>query len=124
MILLIEDNPGDVVLFQKALRATSSSCVVARDAAEASRLLEQQPSGFDVVVVDLRLPGSDGWVLLEALRGQPERRAEIVILTSSANERDCERAAELGIKHYWIKPDDFQTLQDIVHAIAALDRPH
>ena len=123
MILLIEDNPGDVVLFQKALRATTSSCTVAHDAAEANRLLAQPGAAFAVAVVDLRLPGSDGWVILESLNAQPAPRVEVVILTSSANDRDCERAAQLGIKHYWIKPDDFPTLQGIIHAISALDRP-
>ena len=121
MILLLEDNTGDAVLFQKALRETApanSPCAIARDAAEAERMMEG--GEFDVVVVDLRLPGMDGWCVLEQLRGRDGVRT--VVLTSSANDMDRTRAADLGVEHYLIKPDDFASLQQIVKTIASLDQ--
>ena len=120
MILLLEDNTGDAVLFQKALRETAPSnapCAIARDAAEAEQMM--QGGDYDVVVVDLRLPGMDGWCVLEQLRGKD---VQTVVLTSSANEKDRTRAADLGVEHYLIKPDDFASLQQIVKTIASLDR--
>jgi CheY-like chemotaxis protein len=59
--------------------------------------------------------------VLEYLRAHPQIRAEPVILTSSANERDRARAGALAVQHYRIKPDDFGTLQQTVQDIAALD---
>jgi CheY-like chemotaxis protein len=122
MILLIEDNAGDVVLFQKALDATLSHCTVAHNAEAGIALLAQAGTDITVVVVDLRLPGVDGWAVLEYLRGHPQCKVEPVIFTSSANERDRDRAASLGAPRYWMKPDDFETLQKIVRDISALDQ--
>ena len=118
MILLLEDNPGDAALFQKALRTTRSSCMIAGDASEAMRLLESK--SFNVVVVDLRLPGVDGWSVLESLAAKPNG-TQAVVLTSSANQGDRARAAGLGVGRYLIKPDDFAGLLKIVAEISALD---
>lgn len=123
MILLIEDNAGDILLFQKALAATPSQCTVARDAEQGIELLRQRGEDFNVVLVDLRLPGLDGWEVLEFLRDHPQIRVTPVVLTSSGNRQDRQRAEDLQVAHYWIKPDDFAAFKKIGQAAAALDQP-
>lgn len=120
MILLVEDNPGDIALFQIALRATAARCTVSRNAGEAIAALTQDREGYQVVVVDLRLCGADGWVVLDYLRDHPGPGAK-VILTSSTNDGDRARASAYGDVQYMAKPDDFASLQRIVQEIAALD---
>jgi CheY-like chemotaxis protein len=76
MILLIEDNAGDVVLFREALAATLSQFTVARNAETGIALLQQHGADFSVVVVDLSLPGVDGWAVLEYLCEHPQIKTE------------------------------------------------
>lgn len=121
MILLIEDNPGDIALFETALRDTAARCLVARDARSGIALLQRHAADIRVVVVDLHLCGSDGWSVLEHLRSAPPPRPEAIVFTSSPDQRDYARAGALGLRHYWLKPDDFRTLQRLVRDIAALD---
>lgn len=123
MILLIEDNSGDVMLFNRALADTPSECVVAQTAQNGIEALERGGADFSVVVVDIRLPSVDGWAVLEHLRDNPYPGIEPVVLTSSSYEDDRRRAVELGCAHYWTKPEEFQSLRDIVLKISAMDSP-
>jgi CheY-like chemotaxis protein len=121
-ILLVEDDPNDVLLFRRALRRAEASApvVVAQDGDEAVRYL----SGGDgaphpgLVILDLKLPRRSGLEVLEWIRGQPEiRRLPVIFLTSSRQPRDIEAAYELGANSYLVKPVDFDDLLEMVRTL-------
>ena len=118
-ILLVEDNPDDVALTERALKKAriANSVVVARDGPEAlDFLLGTGPyAGRDtgimpeVILLDLKLPKMDGLEVLRRLRAdQRTRLLPVVVLTSSKEDRDLTRSYELGANSYIRKPVDFK----------------
>jgi two-component system response regulator len=122
-ILLVEDNPGDVVLFKQALRncAISFSLKVARDGEEAIRLLRGRnasPATYkpNVVFLDLNLPCKSGAEVLAEMKADPALAAiPVAILTGSDYAEDYALCARLGADDYLQKAgalQDFFTLSD------------
>ncbi len=115
-ILLVEDNPDDVTLTQRALKThnITNEVVVARDGVEALELLfgKEGGSGADplpaLVLLDLNLPRVNGLQVLTRIRGdQRTRILPVVILTSSDEQRDIIDGYSLGANSYVRKPVDF-----------------
>jgi two-component system response regulator len=117
-ILIVEDDDTDLELTLRTLRKTNVAhrIAVTRDGAEAldfmraegayaSRNPKRRPR---VVLLDLKLPKVDGLDVLRALKGDPAtRNIPVVILTSSAEERDRTAAYQLGANSYIVKPVEF-----------------
>ncbi|EON93609.1 response regulator receiver protein [Marinobacter lipolyticus SM19] len=115
-ILLVEDNPNDLELTMHALSASklSNPVVVARDGAEALEQLfgkEGQatpPEPPQLILLDLKLPKVDGLEVLERIKGDARTRTiPVVVLTSSSEGPDIDRAYRLGVNSYIVKPVDF-----------------
>ena len=117
-ILLVEDNSDDEALTLRALRKNHilNEVVVARDGAQAlDHLLPPSPrdghnagDAPEVILLDLKLPKLGGLEVLQRLRA--DARTEllpVVILTSSAEERDLIDSYRLGANSYIRKPVDF-----------------
>lgn len=129
-LLLVEDNEDDVFIFQRAYKQAQIThpVQVARDGEEASDYLfgegvyadrTRYPLPF-MVLLDLKLPFMSGLELLEALRANPALADLcVVVLTSSAEERDVNRAHELGAYAYLVKPPSAQTLAQVMAAVRA-----
>lgn len=126
-ILLVEDNPRDLELTLVALERSqlANEVIVLRDGAEALDYLyrrgehatrdEGNPA---VMLLDLKLPKVDGLEVLKAVRTADELRSiPIVMLTSSREEPDLQRAYELGVNAYVVKPVEFK---EFVSAISDL----
>jgi CheY-like chemotaxis protein len=118
-ILLVEDNPDDVALTERALKKAriANSVVVARDGPEALDFLfgTGPYAGRDtdimpeVILLDLKLPKMDGLEVLRRLRAdQRTKLLPVVILTSSKEDQDLTRSYELGANSYIRKPVDFK----------------
>lgn len=111
-ILLVEDNPDDVVLTERALRKhnLANRLVVARDGVEALEYLRDSAHPLpEVVLLDLKLPRVDGLEVLRLVRAEPRTRlVPVVVLTSSDEERDMIASYELGANSYVRKPVDFE----------------
>ena len=124
-ILLVEDNEDDVLLTQRAFRKAgiSNELVIARDGLQALDALNQGP--FDkslpsLVLLDLKLPKMDGMEILRRLRDDDRTRiARVVVLTSSREEKDIQRCAELGANSFIRKPVDFNEFLKAVQTISA-----
>ncbi len=127
IILLVEDNPSDVGLTQRALAKSriANEMVVAEDGQEALDYLfaRGQYSGREVrdipalVLLDLKLPRVDGLEALRQIRVDPRTsRLPVVILTTSKEEQDVAQSYDLGANSYIRKPVDFiQFAQAIEH---------
>jgi len=127
IILLVEDNPSDIGLTQRALAKSriSNEMVVAEDGQEALDYLfaSGQYTGQDVnnipalVLLDLKLPRVDGLEVLRQIRADPRTsRLPVVVLTTSKEEQDVAQSYDLGANSYIRKPVDFiQFAQAIEH---------
>jgi CheY-like chemotaxis protein len=127
-VLLVEDNPKDVFLIQRALRkaqiATPMQVVNDGDAA-VQYLSGEVPYGDRtshplpvVVLLDLKLPRRSGAEVLSWIRQQPElRRLPVVVLTSSREYKDINRIYDLGANAYIVKPLDFEQLVEILKTL-------
>jgi len=67
-ILIAEDEPRIAAFLEKGLRAAGFTTAVAKSGHEG--LLMAQNGDFDLLILDIGLPGKDGWMVLEELRGQ------------------------------------------------------
>lgn len=137
-ILLVEDNPNDVELALHALRAhkIANHIEVVRDGAEAldfvfgtgpyaGRKIEDGPR---VILLDLKLPKVDGLEVLRQIKSNPETHViPIVVLTSSAEDRDIVESYRLGVNSYITKPVDFEQFSEAVRHLGLywllLNRP-
>jgi len=104
-IVLIEDNPGDVFLFEMALKENDIPCQLTRfdNGAEALLVLcaPEPANGFvpDAILLDLNTPRSDGFQVLIKLRQFPRlSQVPLAILTSSQASSDRHRAALQNVR--------------------------
>lgn len=118
IIFLVEDNSDDEALMLRALRKNhiANEIVVARDGIEAldylfatgehvSRNVRDQPQ---LILLDLKLPKLDGLEVLKRLRSDDRTRyIPVVVLTTSAEQRDIVESYQLGANSYVQKPIDF-----------------
>ena len=127
-VLLVEDNPPDVMLIRQALRQHGLEFTLhqATDAEQALAYIDgigdnEQTPCPDVVLLDLNIPKGEGIELLQALR-KSIRCAEVpvIVLSSSTNSEDRARVAEWGATQYFRKPielDQFMKLGSLVKEI-------
>ncbi|MGC8837586.1 MAG: response regulator [Anaerolineae bacterium] len=121
-ILLVEDNEDDILLIERAFRKANvaNPLVVARDGEEAVAYLSDLAANPvpELVLLDLRLPRKSGFEVLEWLRAQPGlRRMPVVVLTSSGETPDIDRAYDLGANSYLVKPVGFEALLNMVKVL-------
>jgi len=111
-ILLVEDNPTDAELTLRALkqRNLANQVFLCRDGAEALHFFSDGEGQVPkVVLLDLKLPKVDGLEVLRHLKSDARTKSiPVVVLTSSREEPDIERAYELGANSYIVKPVDFE----------------
>lgn len=129
-ILLVEDNPDDVELTLHALKENdiSNDIVVARDGIEALEILfgeeaenqEVHRLRPSVVLLDLKLPGLNGFDILKRIRDDESTKLiPVVILTSSKEHLDLLNGYRLGANSYVRKPVDFEQFLTTVQQLGA-----
>lgn len=122
-VLLVEDNPVDVDLTLRAFarRKLTNPVQVARDGEEALAWLARWERGEPtplVILLDLKLPRVNGLEVLARLKTNPASRAiPVVVLTSSAEDRDIAAAYKLGVNSYIVKPVDFEKFLEVADRI-------
>ena len=115
-ILLVEDNGADVLLVREAIRHSSvkADVMIAYDGEQALRLLNEFQFKPDFIILDLNIPKFSGLQILQRYRA--EDGPPVVVLTSSVNPLERQRALELGVKEYLTKSTDIdeymKTVQD------------
>jgi len=115
-ILLVEDNPYDEELAVLALKTNQpvEKVAISRDGAQALEYLfgeESQASlrSLKVVLLDIKLPKVDGMEVLRRIRANPITRfLPVVMLSSSNQESDIQKAYQLGANSYIVKPVNFE----------------
>ncbi len=112
-ILVVEDNPQNLKLTTIILESAGHLVVPARDADEAERAIEVAVP--DLVVMDISLPGRDGYTLTRQLRAAAATaHLPILVVTALAMPGDARKAFEAGASGYVTKPIRRATLLDQV----------
>jgi CheY-like chemotaxis protein len=121
VVLLVEDDPGDIVLIQEAFEHNKvrNRLHIVHDGVEAMEFLRDGgPERPDLILLDLNLPRKDGREVLAEVKGDPELRAiPVVILTTSKAEEDILRSYHLHANAYVTKPVDFNRFIEVVRQI-------
>ena len=124
-ILLVEDNPGGARLAVEALKESKvrNELYHVKDGVEAMEFLHQH-NGYaevpvpDLILLDLNLPRKDGREVLAEIKEDPVLRlVPVVVLTTSAAERDLVKTYDLHANAYVIKPLDLDQFIEVVKAI-------
>ena len=127
-ILLVEDDPNDIILIKRAFEKTriTNPLQVVEDGEEAISYLAGKGRYADrekyplpmLLLLDLKLPRKSGHEVLEWLRQQPIlKRLTVVVLTSSQQSSDVNRAYDLGANSYLVKPVTFDALVEMVKSL-------
>ena len=124
-VLLVEDDPGDVLLIREAFEYNKvhNSLHVVSDGVEALDFLHRRNGHADaprpdLVLLDLNLPRKDGREVLEEVKADKDLRTiPIVVLTTSEAEEDILRSYDLHANAYVTKPVDFDRFIEVVRLI-------
>lgn len=124
-VLLVEDDPGDVLLIREAFAEQKVGNVlsVVSDGVEAMRFVrgEGEYAGRerpDLVLLDLNLPRKSGAEVLAEIKGDPElSMIPVIVLTTSEAEEDVLHSYKMHANAYITKPVDFERFREIVHQI-------
>jgi len=124
-VLLVEDDPGDVLMTQEAFEdhKVRNRLTVVSDGAEALAYLRREGRHADAVrpdliLLDLNLPKRDGReVLAEIKKDEDLGRIPVVVLTTSSADEDIVRSYQLHANAYVTKPVDFDRFIEVVQQI-------
>lgn len=125
-VLLVEDDPADVIIAQEALRAgkVDSQLSVASDGVQAMAYLRREgeyrdAERPDLILLDLNLPRKSGHEVLAEVKADPDLRSiPVVVLTTSSNVEDVVRSYDQYANVYVTKPVDFD---DFTRVVAQID---
>lgn len=121
VVLVAEDDDKDVMLLEHAFRQAKSRAVLrfVPDGKQAMAYLRAKYPYSDrgkypfpaFVLLDIQMPKMNGLEVLKAIRDDPDlARLTVIIFSSSAHERDVNRASDLHANSYLVKPSDNHTL--------------
>ena len=124
-VLLVEDDPGDVLMTKEAFEehGTVNRLTVVPDGAEALAYLRREGDHADAVrpdliLLDLNLPKRDGREVLAEIKNDPElHQIPVVVLTTSQADEDILRSYKLHANAYVTKPVDYDKFIAVVRQI-------
>ena len=127
-VLIAEDSENDLLMLQRAFRQASITAPVqfVTDGEQAIAYLKGEGKFArrdefplpDVLLLDLKMPRKNGFAVLEWLRTQPSlRHLRVVVLTTSEDLRDVNRAYALGAASFLTKPVNFVEFKDTIQAM-------
>jgi len=127
-ILLVEDNPADIKITERALRESGFpvELLVVRDGQEAIEYLLRQGVHADsatwrtpdLILLDLNLPRLTGREVLERIRATPALKAvPVLVLTTSRRQEDVQEMYAAGANTYIEKPQNFARFVQVLQSI-------
>jgi CheY-like chemotaxis protein len=109
-VLVVEDSPEITAIVQRALTRVGYRVQVAGDGAEALEKIEHDPP--KLILLDMRMPGMDGWEFIRRFRNQYGRLIPITVMTAA--EDSAVRANQVGADSYLGKPIVLPALYEVV----------
>ena len=118
-ILVVDDDPTMVKLINVNLKLNNYSVIEATSGEQALDVLSKE--SLDLVVLDIMMPGVDGWEVLRRIRGSAEtQEMPVILVTAKTQDSDVIRGWELGADEYVIKPFNPLLLVEVIKMV--LDR--
>ena len=117
-ILVVEDDPAALRLVSFTLESAGYEVIPAANGIEGLRKAQEEAP--DLLVLDLMLPGIDGYEICHRLRSDPagrERRLPILMLTAKSREADRAMAEKMGVDLYLSKPVTPEEITAAVHSL-------
>jgi CheY-like chemotaxis protein len=115
-ILYIEDTENNRILVERKLRRSGYDVLSAEDAERGLALVAQERP--DLILMDMGLPGLDGWEATRRLKADRRlRHIPVIALTAHAMAGDKERSLAAGCEDYDVKPFDFDRLLEKIGAL-------
>jgi len=116
-ILIVEDNPDNMKLFRALLTLKGHEVTALQSGDGLQEALDQHRP--DLVLMDIQLPGKDGFALLAEIRTSPHAALRVVALTAHAMTGDRDRARAAGFDDYITKPIDIASFPGQVARVLA-----
>jgi CheY-like chemotaxis protein len=127
-VLLVDDDAGDQYLVRRALTSHDqpAELIVIDDGDSAlAYLLGRADRDVaplerpDLLLLDLNLPGSDGFSILSAVRTEPTLESiPVIVISTSSRDEDIARSYQLGCNAYVVKPESASTFIQVIHAVS------
>ncbi len=118
VVLVVDDDIALLDMVEMILQGAGYRVTTAAEGEEAlAKVAQEMP---DVILLDMKMPGMDGWEFASEFRARHDRRAPIVVLTAAEDAR--KRAEEIGAEGYLGKPFNIDDLVSIVRRHANHDR--
>ncbi len=118
-LVIVEDN-DDLRGFMSQYFSKQQDIAVVGEASNglnALKLVQETPS--DVMLLDMIMPGLDGFGVLAQMQGmEPEKKPDVIAVTALARDDFIRRAVELGVQYYMIKPVELQILLERIRDVA------
>jgi two-component system response regulator MtrA len=119
-VLVVEDDARSIRLMELILGSCGFQTVIATNGAQALDFMRARR--FDLIVLDLMLPGVDGFEVLRQVRGDPELAGVPIVITSAtADATSKQAAADLGADAYVTKPFRKAELFDVIQSLIGND---
>jgi signal transduction histidine kinase len=117
-LLLVDDVPANLIAYRAVLEPLGHELVEATSGVEAVRLLAGRQ--FALLLIDVRMPGVDGFETVELLRRELRRATPVIFVTGAGDDWTMRRAYEFGAVDYLVKPVDPDILRGKVRNLLAL----
>jgi two-component system cell cycle response regulator DivK len=114
-ILIVEDSADNMKLFRALLIQRGHDVTGLSGGEELLSTIDRVLP--DLVLMDIQLPGKDGYALLDEIRGSPHRHLRVVALTAHSISGDRERALAAGFDGYITKPIDIREFPSVVDRV-------
>lgn len=123
IVLLVDDNEIDNLIHERIISTLGliDRVHVASNGQEALKVLnhyhQREEKIPNIIFLDLNMPVMDGFEFIKAFKVSNfpnKENTEIIILTSSFNQEDINKAKELGVKHYFTKPINVEQLKSVL----------
>lgn len=114
-VLIVEDKKSLALMLKKALEETNDSAVIAFDG--RTGLMHAETEQFDAIVLDLMLPGMDGFEIVRRLRSS-KNRVPVLVLTARDTVHDIVATLDLGVDDYLAKPFAMAEFRARLRAVA------
>jgi CheY-like chemotaxis protein len=126
-VLLVDDDAGDQYLVRRALAndPRKADLLVIDDGDAALDYLlhragqQPAPPRPDLVLLDLNLPGSDGFSILSAVRAEARLESmPVIVISTSSRDEDIAQSYRLGCNAYVVKPESASTFIQVIHSVS------
>jgi chemosensory pili system protein ChpA (sensor histidine kinase/response regulator) len=124
-VLIVDDSVSVRRVVSSLIRSTGWQALTAKDGIEALETIQSLAQLPDAILLDIEMPRMDGYELTATLRANPNyRNIPIIMLTSRAGDKHRQKALDLGVTGYLVKPYTDDVLLDTVRRLAGMEPVH